>query len=176
VIIAAFVVEVEVVNPGLYEYYALNVHGFVLGFIAFLVGFLIIHAGEVFWQRIQGLRWLLLGLALGLYLLRWFYFAWEPPKSLVAVESNLWIFGLFAFGYRYLNQGSARLRYLSQAAYPVYILHMIYIYLASMFIFPLELAPEFKFVLVTLFTFVGCYGTYELIRRIKWLRPLFGLR
>ena len=65
---------------------------------------------------------------------------------------------------------------LSQAAYPVYILHMIFLYLGSMFIFKLNVAVELQYVLTLLFTFVGCFGTYEIIKKVNVLRLLFGLK
>lgn len=52
----------------------------------------------------------------------------------LVIESNCWIFSVFAFGYKYLNPGKV-LRYLSQAAYPIYIIHMICLYLASLLMF-----------------------------------------
>ena len=82
---------------------------------------------------------------------------------------------MFAFGHKYLNRPGAALRYLSQAAYPVYILHMIFLSLGSMLIFPMSMAPQIKFVFVLLFTLVGCFGMFEIIRRVGVLRPLFGL-
>ena len=95
----------------------------------------------------------------------------------MAIESNLWIFGIFGFGYKYLNRPGATLRYLSQAAYPVYIIHMAVLYTAAMLILPLELSPFLKFLGITVFTGVICMLLYEfVIRRIGFLRPLFGLK
>ena len=176
IMITFFVIEVLLVQPEIYEYYAQNWHGFFLGLLAFLFGFLIIHSENAFWRNILSLRWVLLLIALGLYLLRWFYFGFTAPSYLVAIESNLWIFSIFALGYKYLNWTSPSLRYLTPAAYPVYILHMLFIYLASYYIFPLDIAPSIKLVLVSIFTFAGCYAGYEIIRRVNILRPLFGLK
>jgi len=175
--IGCFVLEAWLVNPEAFEYYAMNKHGFFLGLLAFLFGFLIIHSEDSFWNRVLSIRWgLLLGAVL-LYAIRWTYFDFVMvPKYLLAIESNLWIFSLFAFGYTSLNHESRTLQYLSKAAYPIYILHMLFIYLGSILIFPWDISTTLKFVLVTLFTFAGCYLSYEGIRRAKFLRPLFGLR
>ena len=79
---------------------------------------------------------------------------------------------MFAFGYKYLNRGGQTLAYLSQAAYPVYILHMIFLYLGSLLIFPLSLPVEVKFMLLLLFTLAECFLTYKfLIRGINIIRP-----
>ena len=175
VIMAAFVLEVVLVKPDSFAYYAQNLHGFLLGSLAYLFGFLLIYSGRTFWELLLRYRWLLLVLAVSLYLLRWFYFDWAPPEYLLAIESNLWIFTWFALGYRYLNRDSKTLGYLSRSAYPVYILHMVFSYAASVLILPLDIAPLWKFVLVSVLTFGGCYLGYEGIRRVKLLRPLFGL-
>ncbi len=88
----------------------------------------------------------------------------------------LWIFSLFGFGYRYLNHQSRTLSYLSQSAYPIYILHMIFLYVGSYLIVPLGIPSSVKLILLVLFTFAGCFAMYELvIRRVRILRPLFGM-
>jgi membrane-bound acyltransferase YfiQ involved in biofilm formation len=98
------------------------------------------------------------------------------PNYLRAIESNVWIFAVFGFAYKYLNHPGKALSYLSQAAYPVYILHMVFLYLGSLLIMPLEIPAAARFIFIVVFTLAGCFGTYELIRRIKFIRPLFGLR
>ena len=89
----------------------------------------------------------------------------------------MWIFAAFGYSYCYLNRASSLLSYLTKAVYPVYILHMIFIYLASFFLMPAELNPSYKFILVILITFAGSFGTYEfIIKRFKPLSVLFGLK
>jgi peptidoglycan/LPS O-acetylase OafA/YrhL len=101
----------------------------------------------------------------------------KSPDYLMAIESNLWIFGVFGLAYKYLNRPSAALRYLSQAAYPVYIIHMFVLYAGAMLILPLKIPLLLKFAGVVAFTFAWCYLIYEfIIRRIVFLRPLFGLK
>ena len=81
------------------------------------------------------------------------------------------------FGYKHLNKPSKILSYLSQAAYPVYIIHMFVLYAVAMFILPLELPILLKFVGIVAFTGLACYLIYEfIIRRIGFLKPLFGLK
>jgi glucans biosynthesis protein C len=84
---------------------------------------------------------------------------------------------VLAFAYRYLNKPSRILSYLSQAAYPIYILHMIFLFLGSFVIFKLGLVAPIQFILVLIFTIVGCFVTYEfVVRRVNFIRPLFGLK
>jgi len=89
----------------------------------------------------------------------------------------MWIFAVFGFAYKYLNHPSRTLRYLSQGAYPIYIIHMIFLYLGSFLVIPLGIPAFLKFLLMVLFTGAGCFVLYDLIiRRISFLRPLFGLK
>ena len=177
ILMVPFIVEAELVKPESFEYYAMNAHGFWLGMIAFLTGFLCVYSGRTFWSTVTKWRWLLFTIAAALYVLRLLEGEFNAPYYLKSIESNLWIFTLFGFGYKHLNKPSRTLRYLSQSAYPIYIIHMVMLYLASWLIFPLDITAFSKFTLVTTFTFVGCFILYELVlRRIKLLRPLFGLK
>jgi len=172
-----FVIETLVVRPQVFEMYAQTWHGFFLGFLAFLFGFVFVFSGQSFWQTMLKWRWLYLGLAATLYIIRLMVFQLKSPGFLMAVESNCWIFAVFGFGYRYLNKPSKTLTYLSKAAYPVYIIHMLALYLGTMIILPLEIPVMLKFILIILFTGSVCYLIYEfIIRRIPVLRPLFGLK
>jgi peptidoglycan/LPS O-acetylase OafA/YrhL len=172
-----FIAEVLLLKPQLFELYAETWHGFFIGLLAFFFGFLFVYTGKVFWQTLLKWRWLYAALAIGLYLLRFLVFNLKSPGYLMAIESNCWIFGLFGFGYRYLNRPSALLSYLTKAAYPVYIIHMFVLYAGAYLILPLNIPVMFKFIGIVGFTGIFCYLIYEfIIRRIGFLRPLFGLK
>jgi len=172
-----FVIEVLLVKPQLFALYAQTWHGFFNGLLAFFFGFLLVYSGKTFWQTVLKWRWLYVGLAIILYGIRFVLFATEAPGYLMAIESNLWIFGVFGFGQKYLNKPSKTLSYLSQAAYPVYIIHMFVLYAAALFILPLEIPILLKFICIVAFTGLACYLIYEfIIKRIGLLRPLFGLK
>jgi hypothetical protein len=172
-----FVTEVLLVKPQLFALYAQTWHGFFNGFLAFFFGFLSVYSGKTFWQTVLKWRWLYIGLAAVLFGIRYFIYATEAPGYLTAIESNCWIFGVFGLGYKYLNRPSKTLSYLSKAAYPVYIIHMFVLYAGAILILPLEIPVFLKFIAVTAFTGIFCYLIYEFIlRRVIFLRPLFGLK
>jgi len=172
-----FMLEIGIVKPQLFEMYARTWHGFFIGFLAFFFGFLFVYSGKVFWQTVLKWRWLYIGIAGILYAIRLFVFETITPGYLMAIESNCWIFGVFGFSYKYLNKPSNILSYLSQAAYPVYIIHMFVLYLGAMFILPLRIPIMLKFIGIVAFTGLVCYLIYEfIIRRVNFLRPLFGLK
>lgn len=172
-VVLPFIVEVFLLKPDSFEFFAMNLHGFFLGLLAFLFGFLFIYSGKTFWPTILKWRWMYLALASALFLLRYLYFQLEAPNYLVAIESCVWIFAVFGFAYKHLNRPSKILAYLSEGVYPIYIIHMVFIYSGAYFLLPLSLAAEIKLILLLGFTIIGCFVTYEfVIRRLKFLRPL----
>jgi peptidoglycan/LPS O-acetylase OafA/YrhL len=177
IVTAIFILEALLVNPSIYEMYAMTWHGFFLGLIAFFFGFYFVLSGSAFWSMLLKWRWLFLLLAIWLYVYRLFQPQMQVHTIQLVIESNLWVFSVFAFGFKYLNHSSNVLSYLSQAAYPVYIIHMIFLYLSSLIIFPLNVNVYLKFALVLFSTFIGSLVFYEfVIRRIRIIRPLFGLK
>lgn len=172
-----FIIEAEIINPEYFSLYVGTAHGFIFGMLAFFFGFLFVAIGDAFWIAVDKTKIISLLIAFSLYLIRLFYFEFNAPNYLASIESMNWIFAALGFSYKYLNKPSKVLRYLSQSAYPVYIIHMIFLYWASYLILPFNLPIGVSFILIILFTFIACYFTYEfVIKRIGFIRPLFGLK
>jgi hypothetical protein len=171
----AFALEVELMKPHLFELYAQTWHGFVFGLLAFFFGFCFVFSGNGFWEMIQRWRFLFVLLGLGLFVARVYQLV-SLPGYVIAIESLSWILTVLAFGSRYLNKPGSALTYLSEAAYPVYILHMVFLYLGSMLLFRLSIPAPLQFTLLLFFTLAGCFITFEIVRRVSWLRVVFGLR
>ncbi len=177
IVILAFVLEAIWLKPFPYELYAMSWHGFFLGLLAFFFGFCFVLSGNDFWKMILNWRWLLLAVAASFYVYRLMQFQMQVPVYLLSIESNFWIFSVFAFAFKYLNRPSKALVYLSEAAYPIYILHMIFLSLGSVLIFPMEIDNRLQFFMLLLFTGLGSFITFELlIKRFNILRLLFGLK
>jgi peptidoglycan/LPS O-acetylase OafA/YrhL len=79
------------------------------------------------------------------------------------------------YGRRYLSFSNPLLRWARDASYPVYILHQTVIVVAAYNLKPFGIAPLPEGLLLAALTFAACFGGYEIIRRVGWLRPLFGL-
>ena len=172
-----FSIEAMILNPETFEMYSLTLHGFMIGLLAFFFGFTSIYCGEQFWQTVLKWRWLFISIAVILFFARLFFFELKAPNYLLGFESLNWIFSAFGFAHKYLNHKGRTLRYLSRGAYPVYVIHMVFLYLGSYLIFPLSISPWSKLILVILFTTISCFIFYELIiRRIRIIRMLFGLK
>lgn len=172
-----FILEVLWVKPQYFELYSKTWHGFFMGFLAFFFGFLFMYSGKVFWKTISKWKYLYLIIAILLYAVRLSGNESITNHSITTIESNCWIFCVFGLGYQFLNKPSKILSYLSQAAYPIYIIHMFVLYLGAMIILPLPISISLKYVAICVFTFIVCYLLYEfIIKRINIIRPLFGLK
>ncbi|HEX6705164.1 MAG TPA: hypothetical protein VF169_10420, partial [Albitalea sp.] len=73
------------------------------------------------------------------------------------------------------GDGPAR-RYLTEAVFPFYIVHQTVIVVAAHGLQRWGLAPAVEGPLLVLVTIAACFASFELVRRVRWLRPLFGLR
>ena len=150
---------------------------FLLVFLLSFFGFLFVYSGKVFWQTVSKWKWLYIGIATVLYIIRFTGFESITTMYITTIESNCWIFGVFGLAYHYLNKPSVLIHYLSQAAYPIYIIHMFVLFAGAWIILPLNIHPLLKFIGLTLSTFIVCFLIYEFIlKRIPVLRPLFGLK
>lgn len=170
--------EAWLVNPEIYTLYAETAHGFWLGLVCFFLGFLFITLKDVFWTAVSRVRWLALGIAFLLYLLRFLVYQFEgSPNALSALESVCWMLAIVGFAALYLNKPSRYLSYFSGAVYPVYIIHMTVLMALLTIILPLDLPASVKLALTLAGTFGISLLLYEFVlRRIKWIRPLFGMK
>ncbi|WP_296282933.1 acyltransferase family protein [Pseudoxanthomonas sp.] len=154
-------------------------------FGVFLLGFLIARADGV-WQAIERFRWM----AVVTWLASWAgliaYFTRfadvDPPEWLrmtmrMAWALNQWcaIVAVLGFAHRMRPGDSPALRYLVAAVFPVYILHQTVIVVVAHHLKPLAIPPLAEGPLLIAITFAACFAGYEAIRRVRWLRPLFGL-
>jgi glucans biosynthesis protein C len=170
-----FVGETFLLDPRPFELYAFTLHGLVIGLLAFLLGFLFMYAGDPFWTLVRKYYWAFLLLSIGLYINRYIQMPAQQPAYLLSIESNGWIFGVLGVASRFLNRSSKLLSYLKAAAYPVYIMHMAFLFLGSKLIFPMTIAAEWKYIFLLLFTLGGSLLVYEfLVRRIRLFGVLFG--
>ncbi len=170
-------VEVLIVNP---EYYASfpTPHGHFVGMLCFLTGLVFVSLKDVFWSAVQRVRGLSLLLALLLFFVRLLVFELEGvPNYLTALESMCWMLAVLGFGSAYLNKPSRRLAFFSEAVFPIYIIHFPIQYAISYYLMPLALPAILKLGILLVGTFGVCLLMYEIVlRRLKWIRPLFGMK
>ena len=65
---------------------------------------------------------------------------------------------------------------LTEAVFPVYILHQTLIIVLAHALRPLAWVPAIEGPLLVLLTFALAWLGFELVRRVPWLRPAFGFK
>ena len=172
------VLEAWLMEPEYFSLYVMTSHGFWYGIICFLTGFLFVSVGEALWQAVERVRYGALTVAVALYLVRLIQYELQgSPNSLTALESMGWMLAIIGFGSTYLNKPSAALSYLSKAVYPVYIIHLPIQMSIAFYVLPMAISAVAKLVILWVSTFVISWLLYEgVLRRLKWIRPLFGIR
>lgn len=87
------------------------------------------------------------------------------------------LYAIFGYGNVLLNESSKVLSYLNESVYPLYILHQSVQLTIGYYILQLDLGILPKFLMVVIGTFGISFLIYELlIRRVKFMRVLFGLK
>ena len=162
-----------------YQVFANTSHGFVLGFIWFLLGIVLTSQGDAFWESCKR-NWkvhLSLGLLSYIYrLLNGFESGFALDNRLIAFESFNFIFLMLGLGAVYLNKDSPQLTYYKTAVYPVYIVHLP-VQMAVMYFFAgSNIHPIIKFPIALFLICFLSLTIYHAIKNIKPLRPMFGLR
>ena len=155
---------------------------FVLSFygILFFYGFLLVSLKDKLWiALIKGRRIFLLATIIFITIFFFFFQYIEYPITCITRIIYLWsmILLILAYSAKYLNKPSRLLSYRNKAVYPFYILHQTVLLVLAYYLINVEMNILFKFLLLTIGTFGISWLVYEcLLRRIKILRPLFGLK
>ncbi len=168
---------------------------------AFLFGYLT-PKSDFIWVRMEGVRWRVLVGALlsycsmiGLaFLLLGAHGGWGAQMAanhsgfrilglrtlgaaVYGLDQWLWILAVFGIARHYLanRDGSIR-RYLTDAIFPFYIIHQTTIEVVGHYLAKERLPLGIEAASLIAATIASCFVTYEVSRRIRLLRPLFGLK
>ncbi|TPQ41209.1 acyltransferase [Bradyrhizobium guangdongense] len=151
---------------------------------AFLIGFLLAKQDGI-WRDIERQRWTALAAAAiffaafilvrtGLFapspVLRWFV------SSVYGCYQWLAMAAVLGFARRHFVADGPVRRYLTDAIFPYYIMHQTAIIVIAHALKGDGLSAGSEGFIVIAGTALTCVVTYEVVRRIAWLRPLFGLR
>ena len=91
-------------------------------------------------------------------------------------HSWFWCLTIFSWGSKFLNKSSRYLSYLNQGVYPFYIVHMPLTYAGLRLSTYLGLKNYPAVILSTLFVIITCWIFFELVRRSRVTRFLFGIK
>ena len=157
-------------------------------FTIFLYGWCLA-TSDALWAELAALRRRALGLtlvcgAVFLGLVRIFWGVEEVSTSeqwLIWAVRNAYVWlmlcTILGWGHAYLNRPWRWLPWATSAVYPWYVLHQSLIVLLAYWLVPLKVGPLTEPLLVGAGTLLGCWAiTSGIVQRVKWLRPLFGLK
>lgn len=144
---------------------------------------------QAFWARLDAMRWRSLGTAAACWAFLIVYFS--LPETVIAADIKdmvrdvqrvvyallQWTAMLAAcgFAHRHLQSDGPVRRYLTQAVFPVYILHQTLIVVMAHALKVVKLSPAIEGVILVVLTLSLSFAGVEIVRRVRWLRPLFGL-
>ena len=86
------------------------------------------------------------------------------------------VLAALGFGHRLLSFDFSVRPYLNDAVFPIYILHQTLIILFAKAMLAWSLNPALEAVLLILATFATGFVCFEIVRRVRWLRGVFGLK
>ena len=160
-------------------------------FTAFMMGYILVKSNHI-WQMLIEKRKMWFGLALVGFALTIarsnrlpgfdinYMDASDNVRFLIhfiwRANTVLWLFAVIGFSGFYLNKRSAVLSYLNEAVLPWYILHQTVIIIVAMNLAKYSLGGFAESLLVTLGTFLLCLIGYELIKRNRVTRFMFGMK
>ncbi|MGY8662338.1 acyltransferase family protein [Bradyrhizobium sp. UFLA05-109] len=151
---------------------------------AFLIGFLLAKQGIV-WSEIERQRWAALALAavcLTIFILLFAGLLAPSPLlkkcASIAYGCYQWLAmaAVLGFARRHFTADGPARRYLTDAIFPYYIVHQTAIITIAHALRGSGFSVGIEASIVILGTALTCVVTFEVVRRINWLRPLFGLR
>jgi peptidoglycan/LPS O-acetylase OafA/YrhL len=154
-------------------------------FTVFLYGYVVARDAG-FWAETKRLRWATLSCAVAIFAVRMILVAIYPDKAphsievLALVLRNLYMWSMLltilGWAHAYLNRPFRWLSWANEAVYPWYMLHQSLIVLIAYWVISLKLGPVLEPAIVLAGTVAGCWMLFAIIRRVPWLRPLFGMK
>lgn len=185
--------EAAAIQPEHFASFAHTNHGVWFGGICFCFGFLSASVMQEFKAATANRRWRLTALALCLWAFRASWIAHDPElgglvrsfagidlvaasNSITALESMVWILAVMGHAFRHWHRGFPGLPYLSAAVYPIYIVHQPIQNALALALPAVQWNPWVEFGLIVAAILGLSVAAYEGIRRVRWLRPLFGVK
>lgn len=144
-------------------------------FTMFLVGMALATVPGT-WARLARARWAALGLALACWAL-WVTAVPAGALRAAVVATFQWAAVVAATGWAVhgLNVDAPWRAELTEAVFPVYILHQTVLIVAHQTLAPLRWPPGVEAPVLLVLTFALSYLGYRQLRRLDWARPWFGM-
>jgi peptidoglycan/LPS O-acetylase OafA/YrhL len=154
-------------------------------FSVFLYGYLLARESG-FWREALRLRKASLGIAMASVAIYLGLVATLPDEVSAPMQAFVWgvrnlylwtmLLAILGWGHALLNRPFRWLPWANENVYPWYILHQSLIIAFAYWLLPLRLPALAEAGLVLALTVAGCWLVTACVRRVRWLRPLFGLK
>jgi len=149
-------------------------------FLLFVSGFVLITIGQPLWIAIDKIKGIALLASLVCFQIFWWLWSTFDSHVLIPVFKimMMWSINLAIFGYsaKYLNKAGRILKYRNEAVYPFYIIHYMITLLLGFRLMNDPMPVFLKFVIMIVGTFGGSWIFFEIVKRVWFLRLLFGLK
>lgn len=157
-------------------------------FTLFVIGALLARQPGV-WREFEAQRFTALGLALTSWALVVIYVA--LPENVLPGSMDAWrnaqrlvfalcqwgaIVAICGFGHRHLQFDSAPRRYLTQAVFPMYIVHQTLLVVFAHSVKVVGMPPVIEGILLVVLTFTASFGIFTVVRRVPLLRACLGIQ
>lgn len=158
-----------------------------LSFTVFIFGYLAAKSPSLWQAIVQGRRaWLLMAMTcytclMVINMTTWFEIGdtWlisTVVQLIVYANVSAWLLTVVGFATYYLNREHKVLTYLNEAILPWYIFHQTITIVIAMQLSKLSLGGLLESTLLILGTFLGCAILYDITRRFKVTRFMFGMK
>lgn len=102
---------------------------------------------------------------------------WTTIATLVqSFHAWFWCLFIFSWASKLLNRPSKWLAYLNEAVYPTYIVHMHLTFLPIILLYIIGAGYYLGLAIGTVLVMVGVMVCFEVFRRARFARPLFGIK
>lgn len=180
----AFAREKLFLTYGLSNHLTTDWYNHAMSFGVFGLGFLLA-LNEGVWKTFERLRWAFLATAaLALPTMLWLEgqsgglgAGGVLKDSVYAVDQWATIGAVLGFASKHIRRADGPLlRYLTDAVFPCYLAHQTLLVIFVAALEPLAMPAEVEAPLLVMLTLGGSLAVYEAVRRVDWLRPLWGLK
>lgn len=148
-----------------------DVNAFIYYFSFYIVGWVLFKSKHQLDQMMKA-DWLCVILAISLFSINFFFPGSFNFFGLIAIKSLtvwLFIFGFTGLFIRYASNHSALMRYVSDASYWVYLVHLSIVVLIPSFIVNWPIPPTLKFLTVLSLTGLICFVSYHYLVRTTFI-------
>ncbi len=101
---------------------------------------------------------------------------WATRGLMECTNRLIMVLVLLGFAHHFINRGSKVQKYLSEAAFPFYLLHMTVTTVVGLFIIRIPTGIAVKYLMIITIATLLTFLLYELLKRFGWTRFLLGMK